>query len=245
MECTNLILPDTDHALLTDSLILPDMDHDLLKLITPFSLVIGGPSGSGKSKFLFDLLDNLPLCTDPPIEKVVFIYGVYQSIYAKYPNIHFTSDLEAMKIRPVEKTLLIIDDCMSAIKDDSALEALFTRGRHENISTVLILQKKFYKGSVFKTCRDNASYLALTNHIQDQTQLYTFSNQLEVKGSQYFIKAYEDVIKTRFNYIFIDHHHKSLLCDAPFFIKYRSSVHQPGGQVVYIDPVKYKAASRM
>ena len=152
------------------------MDHDLLKLITPFSMVIGGPSGSGKSKFLFDLLDNLPLCTDPPIEKVIFIYGVYQSIYAKYPNIHFTPDLEAMKIRPVEKTLLIIDDCMSAVKDDPALEALFTRGRHENISTVLILQKKFYKGSVLKTCRDNASYLALTNHIQDQTRLYTFSN---------------------------------------------------------------------
>ena len=229
----------------TNSLVVPDIDPNLLKLITPFSMVIAVPSGSGKSKFLFDLLDNLPLCTNPPIEKVVFIYGVYQSMYKKYPNIHFTENLEAMKIRPVENTLLILDDVMSAIKDDPALEALFTRGRHENISTILIHQNMFYHGNVLKTCRDNASYLAITNHIQDQTRLYTFSNQLELKGSKYFLKAYEYAIKTTFNYLFVDLHPKSKLRDDPFFIKYRSGVHQAEGQTLYIDERKYKAASQL
>ena len=220
--------------------LIENIDPDLLKLITPFSLVLAGPSGSGKSKFLFELLDNLDSCTKPKIEKVIFIYGVYQDLYKNYPNIHFTDNLQYMKVRPQENTLLILDDCMSQVKDSALLEQLFTRGRHENISVILVLQSMFYKGSVLKTVRDNASYMAITNHIQDQTRLYTFSSQLELKNSAYFIDSYEDAMKTRFNYLFIDLHPKSQLRDAPYFIKYRSGVAKGEGQVLYVDAKKHK-----
>ena len=220
--------------------VIENINQDLLKLITPFSLVLAGPSGSGKSKFLFDLLDNLDSCTEPKIEKVIFIYGVYQEVYKNYPNIHFTDNLEYMKARPCENTLLILDDCMSQVKDSTVLEQLFTRGRHENISVILVLQSMFYKGSVLKTVRDNATYMAITNHIQDQTRLYTFSSQLELKNSTYFIDSYMDAMKTRFNYLFIDLHPKSQLRDAPYFIKYRSGVAKAEGQTLYMDAKKYK-----
>jgi hypothetical protein len=220
--------------------VIENIDPDLLKLITPFSLVLAGPSGSGKSKFLFELLDNLENCTLPKIEKVIFIYGVYQDLYKNYPNIHFTDSLEYMKVRPPENTLLILDDCMSQVKDSSLLEQLFTRGRHEHISVILVLQSMFYKGTVLKTVRDNATYMAITNHIQDQTRLYTFSSQLELKNSSYFIDSYADAMKTRFNYLFIDLHPKSQLRDAPYFIKYRSGVTQGEGQTLYLDVKKYK-----
>lgn len=217
-----------------------NINPDLLKLITPFSMVLAGPSGSGKSKFLFELLDNLETCTNPKIEKVIFIYGVYQELYKKYPNIHFTDNLEYMKVRPAENTLLILDDCMSQIKDSNLLEQLFTRGRHENISVILVLQSMFYKGKVLKTVRDNATYMAITNHIQDQTRLYTFASQLELKNSTYFIESYEDAMKTRFNNLFVDLHPKSLMRDPPYFIKYRSGVHKAEGQTLYVDAKKYK-----
>ena len=216
-----------------------DVPPELLKLITPFSLVAAGPSGSGKSKMLFELLDNITQCTSPPIERVVFIYGVYQDLYKEYPNIRFTGDITAMETRHPPNTLLIIDDCMSAIKDDSALEHLFTRGRHEQVSTILVLQNMFYKGSVMKTCRDNATYLAFTNHLQDQNRMRTFASQLEGEGGHYFKESYEDAIKTRFNYLFVDLHPKSLLRYAPYFIKYRSGVHKPEGQTLYIDKKKH------
>ena len=220
--------------------VIENIDESMLALITPFSLVLAGPSGSGKSKFLFDLIDNLDTCTKPKIEKVIFIYGVYQELYKKYPNIHFTDNLEYMKVRPSENTLLILDDCMTQVKDSILLEQLFTRGRHENISVILVLQSMFYKGSVLKTVRDNATYMAITNHIQDQTRLYTFSSQLELKNSSYFIDSYEDAMKTRYNYLFVDLHPKSQMRDAPYFIKYRTGVAKIHGQTLYVDAKKYK-----
>ena len=218
-----------------------NINNELLKLITPFSMVVAGPSGSGKSKLIFDLLDNLETCTAPQIQKVIFIYGVYQEEYKKYPNIHFTDNLEYLNVRPNENTLLILDDLMDQIKDSPVVEKLFTRGRHDNISVILVLQSMFYKGKVLKTVRDNATYLALTNHIQDQTRLYTFASQLELKNSSYFLESYQNAMKKRFNYIFVDLHPKSLLRDAPYFIKYRSGIHQSEGQTLYVDSKKYKA----
>ena len=220
--------------------VIPDIDPEVVKLITPFSLVISGPSGSGKSKFLFQLLDNLAGCTEPKIEKVIFIYGVYQKIYENYPSIFFTDNLEYMKVRPAENTLLILDDLMDQVNDSPLLETLFTKGRHDNISVVLILQSMFYKGRVLKTVRENASYVALTNHIQDQTRLWTFANQLEFKNSPYFLESYTDAMEKRFNYLFIDLHPKSYLRGAPHFVKYRSGVHQPEDQIIYIDRKKLK-----
>ena len=70
-----------------------------LKLHTPFSMIISGPTSSGKSKMLFEMIDNLPNNTSPPIEKVVFIYGVWQEMYKNYPDIFFTSDLEYLAFR--------------------------------------------------------------------------------------------------------------------------------------------------
>ena len=47
-----------------------------LKLIHPFSLIVSGPTSSGKSTLLFQILDNLHQNTTPVIEKVVYIYGI-------------------------------------------------------------------------------------------------------------------------------------------------------------------------
>lgn len=212
---------------------------ELTKLVTPFSMVLAGPSGSGKSQFLFSLLNNLSECTYPPIKKVIFIYGVYQECFKDYPNIFFTPSIDFMRIRPEEPTLICIDDLMSSVRNSSTLEELFTRGRHSDLSVVLVLQNMFYAGSVLKTVRDNSTYIGLTQHIQDLSRLYTFAAQLEGKNSAYFKTSYTDAMKTPFNTLFIDLHPQSRLRGPPFFIKYRTGVHKHEGQTLYTDAEKY------
>ena len=206
-----------------------------LKLIHPFSLIISGPTSSGKSTLLFQILENLHQNTDPAIEKVVFIYGVFQEVYKNYPKFFFTDNFDYMDIKPTVPTVLILDDVMSCVNNSKKLEELFTRGVHHNkLSVVLTLQNLFYQGSVMKTLRDNAMYIILTRHIQDVSKLDTFARQLERKGSNYFKDSYQDAVSKKYGYLFCDLHPHSELRDGPFKIKYRSLIHQPAGQILYI-----------
>merc|ERR1712055_369448 len=207
-----------------------------LKLIHPFSLIVSGPTSSGKSTLLFQILNNLHQNTTPAIEKVVYIYGIYQEVFKNYPNIFFTDDLNFMDIeRPDVPTVIILDDLMSVLNNSKKLEELFTRGvHHRKVSVVLTLQNLFYHGSVMKTLRDNAMYIALTKHIQDVSKLDTFARQLERKNSNYFKDSYQDAISRKYGYLLCDMHPHSNLRDGQYKIKYRSLIHRPEGQVVYL-----------
>ena len=66
-----------------------DVGKEHLKLIHPFSLIISGPTSSGKSTLLFNILENLHENITPTIRKVVFIYGAYQEVYKKISKFLF------------------------------------------------------------------------------------------------------------------------------------------------------------
>ena len=209
-------------------------DSEEIKLIHPFSLIISGPTSSGKSTLLFKLLENLHQNTKPVIEKVVFIYGVYQEAFKKYPKIFFTDDLDYMDVKTDVPTVIVLDDVMSSINNSKKLEELFTRGvHHRKVSVVLTLQNLFYHGNVMKTLRDNAMYIALTRHIQDVSKLDTFARQLEQKNSNYFKDSYQDATDKKYGYLFCDLHPHSNLREDPLKIKYRSLIHKAQGQVLY------------
>ena len=206
-----------------------------LKLIHPFSLIVSGPTSSGKSTLLFQILDNLHLNTTPVIEKVVYIYGIYQDIFKNYPNIFFTDNLDFMDSIPEVPTVIILDDLMSVLNNSKKLEELFTQGvHHKKVSVVLTLQNLFYHGGVMKTLCDNAMYIALTKHIQDVSKLDTFARQLESKNSNYFKESYADAISRKYGYLFCDLHPHSELRDGPLKIKYRSLIHNLEGQIIYL-----------
>ena len=223
----------------TDTLEL-DLDPEDFKLRHPFRLIIAGPTQCGKSHLLFNILDNLTECVNAKFQKIIFIYGVYQPIYDSYPNIHFTDDLDVLKTRPGVPTLLILDDVMNLIKDSTELETIFTRGRHEGFSIILLMQSLFYQGNVLKTIRNNTSYYAIFEHLQDTLRIANFAAQLEPKNSEYFKACYEDMRKTPYNYVFTDLHAESTLRGPPYFIKYRSRIHQSEGQILYLDKSQYK-----
>ena len=210
-----------------------------VKLRHPFRLIITGPTQCGKSHLLFDILDNLPECVNTKFQKIIFIYGVYQPIYDSYPDIHFTNDLGILKTRPGVPTLLVLDDVMNLIKDSAELETIFTRGRHEGFSIILLMQSLFYHGNVLKTIRNNTSYYAIFEHLQDTLRVANFAAQLEPKNSEYFKACYEDVKKKPYGYVFTDLHAESTLRGPPYFIKYRSLIHQSEGQILYLDKSQY------
>ena len=56
----------------------PLMDYDIFKLHHPFSMLVAGPRGAGKSEFVKQLLSLKRYIMMNPLERIVWFYGKHQ-----------------------------------------------------------------------------------------------------------------------------------------------------------------------
>ena len=128
----------------------PVMDYDIFKLHHPFSMLVAGPRGAGKSEFVKQLLAlKRFIMTDPP-ERIVWFYGRHQpdlfcSLTQEIPCIEFyeglPTNIEVMFDRS-KRNICIIDDLMQSASGNQLVENLFTNGRHLNLVR-RVCQSKF------------------------------------------------------------------------------------------------------
>ena len=64
-----------------------------LPLKHPFTALVAGPTGSGKTRFVFKLIENARTMIEPPPRRVVYCYGEYQELFKKYPDVEFREGL--------------------------------------------------------------------------------------------------------------------------------------------------------
>ena len=134
----------------------------------PFTCVIAGPTGSGKTQFVKRLLlDDRAI--QPPPERVVWCYGEYQDAYDQLasldPRLHFVEGFPDDLLQGLDRrrrNLIVIDDLMSEVGNSDKVVDLFTKGsHHRNLSVVLILQNLFHRGKAMRTVSLNAHYMVL------------------------------------------------------------------------------------
>ena len=113
----------------------------------PFTCLISGPTGSGKTVWVTRFLSNLPLLMNPVPEEVIWCYGEWQLGYnqLKREGVIFTEGLPKVEEWSTNKRrLVILDDLMS--ETDDRVTKLFTKGsHHRNISVMYIVQNLFGK----------------------------------------------------------------------------------------------------
>ena len=63
------------------------------RLAHPFTCIVSGPTGSGKSVFTFKLIEHAQEIISPPPERILFCYGEYQKIFDNYPGVEFHDGL--------------------------------------------------------------------------------------------------------------------------------------------------------
>ena len=79
----------------------------------PFTAIVSGPTGSGKSVFIFKFITNVSEMISPPHEKIIYCYGEYQPIFNEFPNVIFNDGLpDLTQFDGKERTLFIQDDLM-------------------------------------------------------------------------------------------------------------------------------------
>ena len=175
-----------------------------LPLQHPFTAIVAGPTGCGKTNFVFRLIENASKMIEPTPEETWYCYGEFQPLFSRYPRVKFHEGLpdftEFDGRRPV---LLIIDDLMSETNDTIA--NLFTKGsHHRNVSVLYLTQNLFHKNRHMRTMSLNSHYMVLFKNPRDAGQFSILARQMYPTGSKFAEEAYRDATERPFGYLFVD-----------------------------------------
>ena len=127
----------------------------------PFTALISGPTGCGKTQFTLKLVRHASEMISPPPQEIVWCYGVYQDVFNTMDNVSFVEGLpKETEFDGNNRVLLVIDDLMHEANEKVA--QIFTKGsHHKNISVLFLTQNIFHSSKHSRTINLNSHYLVL------------------------------------------------------------------------------------
>ena len=202
----------------------------------PATMLISGPTGCGKSRFVRRILEEQLI--EPFPTRLIWVYGEGQKDYdivkTIYPEIEFVKGyLDDLydSLDPSDRNLLILDDQMSEASDTKSLAKLFTKGsHHRNVTILYLIQTMFDQGKSSWTVSLNSHYIIVFLNLRDQNQFRIMAGQLLPKNSQWLIDAYSDATVRPYGYLVIDN---SPQCDPVF--RFRTNIFCGELPTVYCD----------
>lgn len=207
------------------------------RLKTPFTLLLGGPTGSGKTTFVQKLLKYQHHVVDAVFEHIVWCYGEFQEGYAAMardmPHVQLhegiPSNIDTMFDRK-KNNLIILDDLMSEAGNDKRITHLFTKGsHHRNLSVILITQNIFFQGKESRTISLNAHYMVIYKNPRDRSQIVHLGKQIYPHKVKFLQEAYNDATKKAYGYLLID-----LKPDTDERVRLRTEIFPGEGHYVYV-----------
>ena len=128
----------------------------------PFTCIVAGPTGCGKTTFVARLLRNASAMIDPPPERVTWYYGEWQTAYENLdiPNVRLEEGLPT-SFDNGKRGLVVLDDLMA--ETDSRVTNLFTKkSHHSDTSVIYLVQNLFSKNKDSRTISLNAQYMIVS-----------------------------------------------------------------------------------
>ena len=170
----------------------------------PFTCIVSGPTGSGKSVFTLKLIEHAQQVITPPPERIMYCYGEYQKVIDNYSNVTFHDGLPDLVIFDGKsRTLLVLDDLMTS-KDDRVVD-LFTKiNHHQNLTVVYLTQNIFYKNKQSRTLSLNSHYLVLLKNARYASQLANLARQMYPGKSAFMFEAFKNATSCPYGYLLID-----------------------------------------
>ena len=185
-------------------------------------VIVSGFSYSGKSVFIANLIRKYAADFDR-----ILLFGVKEHSLLNEPelaskitlNNGLEDDIEGNGGNSV-KTLLIYDDMSLEVLDSPAVANVFTKGRHEGYSVIIVLHNLFQKSKFGRIINLNTSHYCLFRQ-RDLNQVETLARQIFGSAkSKKFISLYEKcVLQKRFGYLVVD-----LSVTTPDKIRIRSNI---------------------
>ena len=178
------------------------------------SMVVSGSSGSGKTTWVYRLLQNLNLIYLDGPKSVLYCYGIHQDKFddmeRELDNISFHKGIPSKEeidefTSSNTHNLIILDDLMDQVTQNIDMLLLFTQGcHHRKLSVIYITQNLYQQNKYARTMSLNTWYLILFRNLRDASQIQTLGRQIFPNKPKLLVEAYQDCMKTPFNYLVID-----------------------------------------
>ena len=153
----------------------------------PFTCVISGPTGCGKTHLLLTILEKSIDLIIPTPERIIYCYSIWQDVFDKLKDkVEFHKGIfDFEEVDPSTVNLIIFDDLMSE-SDNISIQNLFTKGSHHlNISVFLLTQNLFNKGKFSRTINLNSQYTIIFDNPRDRSQIRYLARQMFPHNSKF------------------------------------------------------------
>lgn len=161
----------------------------------PFSMLVAGPSGAGKTHLIKRILESDIISPRP--KKVIWCYAEYQPLYDELKAAglvdEFVEGLDfESHVDGITPTLLVIDDLQDETSSDNTVANLFKRGcHHRNLSVMFIVQNLYFQGKKSVDIRRNSLYVVVFKNPQDKLQIQRFAQTAFPGKVAYIMQLYE------------------------------------------------------
>ena len=179
----------------------------------PTNIMVVGPTSSGKTMLIKDILLHRDSMFKHPPRKVVFCYTAFQPFMTedKFSFIDFTPTLpEIDTFDPDEHSILILDDILHNLGDKriaGTLSKLFmVDSHHKNVTVIMCVQNLFSKERVYRDLALNSHYMILFRLKRDISQIRRLGSQLMPGVKPSFTEIYNWATKEPYSYLLIDLH---------------------------------------
>ena len=175
----------------------------------PFTCMISGPTQSGKTFLLKQILINNQIMIDPPPEIIIYCYSAWQPIYDELKNtlnnIEFHQGIYDDYDNKISK-LIIFDDLMKECENDKTVLNLFTiDAHHKNSSVFFLTQNLFSKGKYMRSLSLNSNYLIIFKNPRDKSQINVLARQMFPNKVNFFMESFQDAVENKkHSYLFLD-----------------------------------------
>lgn len=171
------------------------------------TMCVVGPSHSGKTTFVLDLLEHRHSVFDCSTNRVIWCYGIYQHQlnntlqqrgYILHPDI-----ISVDNIQPND--IIVLDDLLNESKNSSEVTAMFTRAAHHKPCFIIfIMQNLFPPGREARTRSLNTHYYVLFKNPRDKSQVEFLGRQILPRNPKALVHIFEAATEKAHSYLFLD-----------------------------------------
>lgn len=188
----------------------------------PFSMIIAGPSMSGKTTFLKKLLSLKERMFNVKFNKIIWCYAETNA-KPDIPGVIFHKGMLTNHTNESNKPILIVLDDLMSDAYNADVSELFTKGsHHRNTSVILVSQNLFHQTAQSRNISLNAKYIILCKNPRDKQQFSHLARQVYPENSAELIKVYNKVMETAHSYFIID-----LTQECNELLRFRTDIFNP------------------
>ncbi|EGT43874.1 hypothetical protein CAEBREN_02747 [Caenorhabditis brenneri] len=196
-----------------------------MKLAWQSTILIVGPSGQGKSTLARKIVEDRNKIFDAQSKICIWYYDTFESVPDSMKNRKDVilreglPDLEELKKYKKDQAMVVIDDLMTKLDQNSGMERLVSVLAHHYNMTVMFLLHTIFYSKVIRNLRLQASYIILFKNNADKSSVRCLGSQLLPGACNTFLAIYNDATSQPYTYLLVDLHK-----GCPDKIRYRDNI---------------------